>query len=188
MVSQKKILRQSVGLVPRVSHALVRAGTLFGAAQCFFGKIWQRGLSCTPVHVERIWALSKFVRVNQATAGLVVSVGRQMIVNIKLSRRLDCFRECVDQAVNFFLRWLGPGNRIGAGQSRKILPEAMSGNESMKLVRRIKVGIVVVPSPHVGTRSGHARALAEWFEQGVLIQIQKQIMIAIKLFTEWSFE
>src|SRR5437016_5333963 len=106
LVSQEKILRQSVGFVPRVSDAFVRTGTLLGAAQCFFGKIRQRGLSSTPVHVERIWTLSKFVRVNQATACLVVGVGGQMIVNIKFSGRLDCFRECANQPMDFFLRWL----------------------------------------------------------------------------------
>ena len=84
---------------------------------------------------------------------------------------LDCFRERADQPVDFFLRRLGPRNRIGAGQSRKILPEAVPGNESMKLVRRIKVGIIVVPSTHVGTGSGHARPLPEWLEQSIVIQI-----------------
>ena len=106
LVSQEKILRQRISLVPRVSDAFVRAGTLLGAAQCFFGKIRQRGLGSAPVHVERIWTLSEFVRVNQATARLVVGVGRQMIVDIKLSRRLGCFRECADQPMDFFLRWL----------------------------------------------------------------------------------
>jgi hypothetical protein len=58
----------------------------------------------------------------------------------------------------------------------------------MKIVGRIEIGIVVIPSTHVGAGGRHARSLAERLEQCILVQMQKQIVIAIKLFTQGTFE
>src|SRR5262247_3447915 len=43
-IGQEEILRQGVGLIPRVGNRLVRAGFLFRAAERFFGKMGENSV------------------------------------------------------------------------------------------------------------------------------------------------
>src|SRR5580698_6414572 len=51
----------------------------------------------------------------------------------------------------------------------------------MEVVRRVKVGSIVIPSAHVWTRSGHAFTLTEGFEQCIIVEVKKQVVVVIEL-------
>src|SRR4051794_22250687 len=187
-MSKKKVLGKRVGFVPGVSDALVRTSALLRPAQRLFWQEWQHGLSGAPVHIERIRALRELVRIDQSATGFVICVRREMIVNVKLSRRLDGFCKATNQAVNLLLSGLGSCNRIGASKPGKILPKAVPGNEGMKMLRRAKVVCIVIPAAHVRPRRRHSLALPKRLEERVFVEVQKQIMVMIELFAQQSFE
>src|SRR5580693_3362861 len=123
----------------------------------------QHGLRAAPEHVQRGGVSGKFVRVNQAAAGLVEGVGGQAIVHIKFSGGVHGGAVAADQALYFFLGGLGTGDGVGARQTRKILAETVSGDESMEIVHGAKIVGVVVPTAHVWTDRWEAFTLTEWF-------------------------
>ena len=64
----------------------------------------------------------------------------------------------------------------------------MSGNEGVEIFRRRKVVGIVVPSTHVGAGSGHPLALAKRLQQRVFIQMQKEVVIMVKLLAQQSIK
>src|ERR1700723_2120355 len=123
----------------------------------------QHGLRAAPEHVKRGGVSGEFVRVNQAAAGLVEGVGRQAIVHIKFSGWVHSRAVAADQTLHFFLRGLRTGNGVGARQARKILPETVSGDESVEIVHGTEIVGVVVPAAHVWADRTETFALAERF-------------------------
>src|ERR1700733_3450262 len=103
LVCQKEVFRKGVGFVPGISNALMGTSPLFHPAESLFRQVRQSRLRGPPMYIECVWVLRKLVGVDQATTGLVIGVGRQMIVHIELSLRLYGFAETADQAVNLLL-------------------------------------------------------------------------------------
>ena len=146
------------------------------------------GLDASPKHIERNGILGKLVRIDQTTAGLVESVGRKAIVDIKLAGGIDSLGVTANQPLHFLLGRLGVGHCVSAGQRGKILAKTMSGDEAMKIIRGMEVAGVVIPTAHIRARSGQARTLSKWFQQRVLIQAEKQFVVVFKLCPEESLE
>src|SRR5258707_7727004 len=84
LIREKEILGKRIGFVPRVSHALVRTRALFRAAQGLLWQVRQGRLGSPPVNIEGVGALRELVCIDQAAASLVVGVGGQVIIHIKL--------------------------------------------------------------------------------------------------------
>ena len=129
-------------------------GALFGATQSLFRQMRQHRLSASPKHIERNGILGKLVRIDQTTAGLVESVGRQAIVDIKFAGGIDRRGVTPNQPLYFLLGRLGVCHRTSAGQRRKILSKTVSGDEAMKIIRGMEVARVVIPTAHIRARSG----------------------------------
>ena len=119
LIGKKEIFRQRVGFVPGVGNILVRTCALFRAAQGFFWKMRHHCLRRAPVNIERIRISGELMRIDQSATGLVVGVGGQVVVDIKLCRRFDGLRKTTHQPMHFFLRGFVAGDRIGARQVRK---------------------------------------------------------------------
>src|SRR6266550_4300393 len=64
-------------------------GALFCATQRLFRQMRHHGLDASPKHIERNGILGKLVRIDQTTAGLVESVGRKAIVDMKIIRGME---------------------------------------------------------------------------------------------------
>src|SRR5262249_48762631 len=92
-IGEDEILRQGIGLVPRVRDGLVRAGFLFGPAEGLFGKVGKDGVGGAFQHGQGIGISSKFMSVDQAAAGLVECISGKTIVDIELPRGLHSLRE-----------------------------------------------------------------------------------------------
>src|SRR5436309_6198873 len=88
LIREKEILGKRIGFIPSVGHALVRTRALFRAAQGLLWQVRQGRLGGAPVNIEGIGAFRELVCIDQATASLVVGVGGQVIIHIKLSRGL----------------------------------------------------------------------------------------------------
>src|SRR5437899_7569363 len=106
--------------------------------------------------------------IDETTAGLVECVAWQPVVNVELPRGLYGLRKGTHQPVNFFLRRLRSGHRIGSRQPGKVLTERMSGNEPVKVILLVKVVRIVIPATQVGAGSRHPLTLAKRFEQPIL--------------------
>jgi hypothetical protein len=64
----------------------------------------------------------------------------------------------------------------------------VAGDEGMEIVSGVKVSPIVIPSAHVRSGSRHALALPEWLQQGIFIEIEKQIVIVIELRAKGAIE
>src|SRR5437867_4958504 len=82
-------------------------GALFCATQRLFRQMRHHGLDASPKHIERNGILGKLVRIDQTTAGLVESVGRKAIVDIKLAGGIDSLGVTANQPLHFLLGRLG---------------------------------------------------------------------------------
>src|SRR5262249_22057682 len=111
-----------------------------------------------------------------------------VIIHVKLPRGLHGLAKRPDQPVHLLLRRLVSGYGIRTRQSGKILSKTVTGNEGMEILRRIEVVRVIVPAAHVRPRRRHPLALAEWLEQSIFVQMQKQIVIVDELLAQWSIE
>src|SRR2546429_678026 len=120
-------------------------GALFCATQSLFRQMRHHGLDASSKHIERNGILGKLVRIDQTTAGLVESVGRKAIVDIKLAGGIDSLGVTANQSLHFLLGRLGVGHCVSAGQRGKILAKTMSGDEAMKIIRGMEVAGVVIP-------------------------------------------
>ncbi len=122
-------------------------------------------------YLKRLRVPGKLVGIYEAAAYFVECVSRQMIIHIEFACQINGPGVGVNQAVYFLPGSLGACHRVCPGQSGEVLPEAVAGNESMKVLFGIEVVGIVVPSAHVRTGSRQSRTLAEGFQQGVLVQI-----------------
>jgi hypothetical protein len=56
--------------------------------------------------------------------------------------------------------------------------------ETVKIVGRIEVSAIVVPTAEIGAGRGHSPPLPERLEKAVLVQIHENFVVVFKLFTE----
>jgi hypothetical protein len=61
------------------------------------------------------------------------------------------------------------------------LPEAVSRNESVKVVLGKIESLEVIPAAHVFTRSGKAGLLAKDFQQAIIVEMKKERMMIVEL-------
>src|SRR6185369_15027925 len=90
------------------------------------------------------------------------------------------------QAMHFLLGGLRSGDRVCACQPRHVLSKAVPGNKGVKIFRRTEIVGIVIPSAHVRTWRRNPFALAKRLEQGIFVEMQEHIVIAIELLAERS--
>src|SRR5580692_5098203 len=117
--------------------------------------------------------MRELVRVDQAAGKLVVGVGRKPVTREKLGLGVERLPVAFHQAIDFRLRRFISRHRIGTRQSREILPEAVTGDEAMKVVLLQAEAGKVVPASHVFARRRQTGNLTEDLEQAVVVEVQK---------------
>ena len=185
LIGQKEVLGKRIGFVPSIGNILVwPPRLLLGTAQSLFRKM-RKHCACRPFeHLQSDWIGGQFVRIDQATAGFVEGIAGQPIINVKLSSWLDGFGKGPHQPMNFCLRRLRTRNRVGARQSRQVLAKAVPRNESVKIVFVVEIVRIVVPAAKVRPWGGHSLTLTKWLQEAILIEMEKHLMILLKLSAE----
>src|SRR5260370_218935 len=85
-------------------------------------------------YLKRLRVPGKLVGIYEAEAYFVECVSRQMIIHIEFACQINGPGVGVNQAVYFLPGSLGACHRVCPGQSGEVLPEAVAGNESMKVL------------------------------------------------------
>src|SRR5215471_6272810 len=189
LIGEEEVLGKRVGFIPGISDILVwPARFLLRTTERFFGEMRQHRLRRAFEYLQSIWILGEFVRINEAAASLIERVSGKSVVDVELAGWLDRLAKCPDEPVNFLLSRFRTSDRVRARQPGQVLAEAVSGNEAVKIVFVVEVVGVVVPAAKVRPRSRHSLALAKRLEQPVLVQMEKNLVIVVKLDPERAFE
>jgi len=64
----------------------------------------------------------------------------------------------------------------------------MAGNEAVKTAAPVEGRIDAVPAAHILAGSFHARELAEWLQQLVVVKAVKELMVGVELLAHRSFQ
>ena len=97
-------------------------------------------------------------------------------------------RKELHQPLHFLLGALGAGDSISARQSGKVLAKTVAGNEAVKIWWTMKGRVDAVPAAHIFAGSFHARELAKWFQQLVVVQTEIELMVGVELLAHRSFQ
>ena len=133
-------------------------------------------------------SLRELVRIDQTTRQLVVGVGRQPVTLEEDRLVVERVGVAFHQPADLGARRLRARHRVRARETRHVLPEAVSRDEPMEVVRLEVEAREIVPAAHVFSRRGHAGHLSEHLQQTVIVEVQEALVVLVELALHGSVE
>src|SRR3984885_5973464 len=186
LVSEIEVLRQSVGLVPGPRDVLVGTGSHLFAIQGLRREERQDCVSGPIEDCQSLWIVGELVGIDEAAVGFVEGIGRDAIVAVELLANGG--REGRDETLHLRLSWLVAGDGVGARKAGEPLAEGVAGNVPGHILRRIEERRRRIPAAEVFTGSGLAGELAGRLKHAVLVEVEEESMVLLKLHEHPSLE
>jgi hypothetical protein len=163
VVSEEEIFGEGVALVPGPGNVGVGAGGHFGTGEGLGRKEGEDDVGRVSEDFEGVGIVRELVSVDEAAGGFVGGVSGEGIVAPEIRR--DGLGVSADKAGDFGLRRLVAGGGIGAGESRHVLAEGVTGDVAGHIAGRIEIFRPGVPAAHGLAGGGESGFLAKGLEE-----------------------
>src|SRR5215472_1334527 len=167
LVSQKKIFRDGVGLVPGVGDILPRTPNSVVLDGCF-GEVRQGDIRGVVEDGKGVRVTDKFVGIDKATNDLVVAVSGKTIFFVEVAG--DGLRVKAIQAQDLLANFGGLRDGVAASQRRDPLTECSARGETGAESVIVVVRVVKVPAAQLRAGCGLPGHLAQRFQETILAE------------------